>query len=376
MLQSTRYLAVRTDRAWREFCGRLVPQGDPCFVPRSAISLILSVAPICLTLSPAAARSGDATDAEVADSLRQWRDSFVNIRVRFVSNLHYDEGGQNPFSSSSIHSEWVWTEERQFHEESTVYWDEHVHSRELAGTNGKVFFLAEFGGPDDVASNIPNVLTLYDAKGAEPGRQGAVVVPLDGLWIPQGCRWLGNEVGALSIASGEEMHVDGVPCRRALYPLADGLKRVLALDPTHGFLPKEVTFMNQSDSGGRYRFVVHEFRRVEPGIWFPWRGELWGAIHRQEWEVEEVELNASFLPSYFDPPPSGAGTRVFDGVQRRSYVVDGASPHIAPRRPDDGSRRVGIAATPGHVGAWAWMAVLVVLGLVFLLAARKLTRNQ
>lgn len=331
----------------------------------------------CFLFSGLTAVAADESPiVDAVSDLEQWRQSFVNLRIRYVSRFHYDEPANLPFSSSSLHCDWIWTEDRQFLEESTVYRDEVEESRQLVGMNGEVAFLAKYetngGGPSEALS----LLMLNEAERvAMAGRQGAIVVPLEGLWIASRCVWLADVVGELPLTDGGPVVVEGVPCQRLSYAVTDYLEYVLALDPAHGYLPREVTLVNSRDEGGRHRYLVQEYQRVDPGLWFPWRGSFWGANLRQDWEVEDVELNAEVEPARFDPPAPKVGTQVFDGIKGVSYVVGEGGVRVDPApaaQTVETTSHVPITAQSDLARRWTWPAVLVVVGLVFLWAAHRI----
>ena len=99
----------------------------------------------------------------------------------------------------------------------------------------------------------------------------------------------------------------------------------IVLDPNHNYLPKEL----KRTTDFATCTTVKEYREIEPGFWFPWKGEYHDVyvgqnwykgddIHRQ-WEIKQVDLNPS-LPEALFEIPKGDGTREDNWETQEHFV--------------------------------------------------------
>jgi hypothetical protein len=99
----------------------------------------------------------------------------------------------------------------------------------------------------------------------------------------------------------------------------------IVLDPNHNYLPKEL----KRTTDFATCTTVKEYREIEPGFWFPWKGEHhdvyvgqnWNKgddTHRQ-WEIKQVDLNLPLSETLFEIP-KGDGTREDNWETREHYV--------------------------------------------------------
>ncbi len=73
-----------------------------------------------------------------------------------------------------------------------------------------------------------------------------------------------------------------------------------------------------------YGQEVEEFRKLDEGIWFPWKGNRWQNYGPPEeiirWAVDEVALNEPIDIKLFEPPEPDHGTFVIDKLTGQVFT--------------------------------------------------------
>ena len=125
--------------------------------------------------------------------------------------------------------------------------------------------------------------------------------------------WLGDQLAELQKSGKVNVTVteDGLLMIRQIY-------ESLVLDPNHGYLPRQI-----------YGVIVNEYREIEPGFWFPWKGEynhvyddkefVKSADVHLQWEIKQVDLNTE-LPDALFEFPVGNGTHVVNSITKERYI--------------------------------------------------------
>ena len=159
------------------------------------------------------------------------------------------------------------------------------------------------------------------------------------------------------------MEIDG----HSIDSTAEGFQ--VWLDPQHGYLPRLAE--NPGQGGGVSRYRVDEFREVEPGFWFPWKGSLLiNGTMLTRWEVSQVDLNTE-LPDSLFVPLMGDATYVVNIITGKQYWHAGKPPaHLVAAKAaaaNPGPLPVNsnpLKAEPEQQGNWSLWLVLLGLALV------------
>ncbi|RLS51990.1 MAG: hypothetical protein DWH91_17715, partial [Planctomycetota bacterium] len=188
--------------------------------------------------------------------------------------------------------------------------------------------------------------------------------PLWGLWDNKTRTWLGTRISGVAAAETTAsglLRVDG-----ALLASSTDLCFV-DLDPAHGYLP--VRIESKLKGSQMSYFQVDEFREVQPGFWFPWKGSMnINGNVLSHWEVKHVDLNTE-LPDSLFVPPMGDETYVINTITGKDYWHAGKPPaHLLAAKAaaaNPGSPAPNINPLTGAPEQSAnWSLWLVLLGLI------------
>lgn len=146
----------------------------------------------------------------------------------------------------------------------------------------------------------------------------------------------------------------------------------LVLDPNHGYLPRQIAGV-----------IVNEYREIEPGFWFPWRGEYHYVFDDKEWvkspdvhlqwEIKQVDLNTKLSEALFEFP-IGNGTHVVNSITKESYsyVKEGEKLIKKPDPPDPAVFIPPVEVFLNGLESWPGLfAVLVFGGLTVLIGIQR-----
>lgn len=259
----------------------------------------------------------------IAQHLADWRSKFVNIRVRSVQRATNESGGE-------LVEDWLWMDGGTCRHESKSRLHGKILYAAIHGSNGKQIFYASYEGTDGDTPLATNATISV----ADPSRRYNLVwyTPLMVLWEPSTRTWLDERLRKPNRSDWNpsvyfELRAADGAATRLISSNYSGEQRVtddvIELDPEHGYLPREVTFGSSLGPSTSYR--VTEFREVQPGFWFPWKGTLSDSTRGQHaWHIESVELNQDW-PAVLFEPPIGPGTNVTDTIAGKSYVHGGAA---------------------------------------------------
>lgn len=289
---------------------------------------------VLLALSAGVAPADDHLAAG-KQALRQWRDAFANVRVRYTVEFLTITDPNADYKSASYTANWIWTEDHYWIYDSLSLYDEIAESRSMSGNGETESFSADYMISPHGQEFLKD-LTIRDVvESTHAG--GGVILPLMGLWpLHPRHAWLPDLFDELNLTYEGDVDVAGAECVEFSTLRGDGgdmMRERLALDPAHGYLPRRVVLERVQDpSENRWTFVVTEFQRTEAGTWFPARGtfdiessEIGPSPRR--WTINEVELNATYTSQDFAPPEPMDGTEVID--MRGRDVGDRLFPYVA-----------------------------------------------
>lgn len=265
---------------------------------------------VLVLLIPVSTFAADLNNA--TEQLRSWQKKIVSIRVRSrVSSIAASDAmlrEANVKTSLGV-KDWIWEDSGRYRSEKICYNDDKLAIREMDLADFKRTY--HMGYPaDDAGREIPATVTIRENVHSRGGN-GLIDPP---LWILWDGTWLGERL--IKVAASET-NADGLLQFDGTAIGAD--KCVVMLDPQHGFLPKRA----QNDY---CLFSVEEFREIEPGFWFPWKGTL--TINDnilQSWELTQVDLNAE-LPASLFVPLMGDETYISDILTGKQYWHGGKPP--------------------------------------------------
>ena len=248
---------------------------------------------------------------EAIEQLQKWQAKIQTIRVMSVTTMI----GQSRPSKHEVQSEWIWDRSgRSLAGESQLI-DGRVQRRTHQIVHGSEFVYIQYrtGSP---WSEPPTALSI-DRNTIRIAYWGSY----DWLdVILSHHEWLCDHIADLRKL--ENLKVSVTP---EGFLQIESSTETIVLDPNHNYLPNQVKFTSDQVTST----TVKVFREVEPGFWFPWKGEYhdvyvgqnWNKgddTHRQ-WEIKQVELNSSLAETLFEIP-KGDGTREDNWETQEHFV--------------------------------------------------------
>lgn len=307
----------------------------------------------CFLILNGSIRGEDCQEACLA--LESWRSRFASVRLEAVSI--FDVAHDKSLKSASFEHKWIWEDTKRFREEKNYYENGSIRNRSLRMADRDKYYHLGFG--TDPSISDPFDLTIYENSSDHVGT-GVIFTPLMVLWDDHDRKWLPEFLQANSTATRTSEGYLAVPGR------AIGWDEIeIHLDPAHNYLP-----VRSIERKYDREFEVTEFRELEPGLWFPWKGRLDIPDCKQTFEVTKVELNTP-LPNELFVPQIPPGTRVRDVITGREYYHGGQPPKASnvsqPVLPQTTGEN--LIAAPDGVGSsslW-WLlggAILIVSGII------------
>ncbi|MDX1968391.1 MAG: hypothetical protein SFV23_14540 [Planctomycetaceae bacterium] len=266
-------------------------------------------------VSPAACAAADIDEA--IGQLRQWRESLVSLRVRISGAAHSANNRmlrEGNIANAAQQRDWIWDDSGRFRDESTTWNDGQIVGRDLRTADVSQVYICGFSAKNR-ESPTPSSVTIRENAPQWTTIKG-FMVPIWPLWDDGTRTWL---VDRLQRGTPHTVTDEGL---LQVTIEAGGYSDYQAwLDPKFGYLPRRGAL----PSGGM-RCVVEEFQEVEPGFWFPRKGETAGSHDNvQTWEVTSVERNIDLRDALF-VPPMGPETRVINTITGQNYWHGGQPP--------------------------------------------------
>lgn len=257
---------------------------------------------------------------EAIERATWWRSQIVNVRFSCkvccpesireqMPNLSNDE-----IAGWFRRQEFTWADSGILWQEFRRYRSGSLHDSEIYGGNAKLqqTFRAQYVYHDG-RRNLSEI--KIEPLHLMIPTSNVIVTPLQGLFFPGAGMWLGERLQEAEFVEVGPAHVDGVDC---LHFNLDGAD--FYLDSTCDYLPRRIVF----DKGKDYEseFVVVEFQKVDPGIWFPRNGyyrNLSSRLGPDRWHISELEINQDLDLAEFTTPLPEMGTIVEDRITGDHY---------------------------------------------------------
>ncbi len=303
-----------------------------------------------------ACHSHAASLDEAVVALRVWREALVSMRVQSrISSVAETNALLAESGARTGHSEfdWIWEDSGRFRD---VGWnDDRLVSRSLRMADVMRYYACGFSAAG-IQSGSPSRVAIHE-NSPKVASMKLLKQPFWALWDDGSRSWLADRIrnvsqarvtddGLLEIA-GDEIGMEGYAVR---------------LDPRHGYLPCAAEYATTLFS--EYR--VEEFREVQPGFWFPWRGSILSFAENkqmlQRWDVTSVEINVE-QPSSLFAPPLADGTYVINSITGKQYWHGGKAPAhsgtAAALQPESApANPYPLAAVPEQARNWSLWLVL------------------
>jgi hypothetical protein len=300
--------------------------------------------------------------------LRAWQGEFVSIRIQFrqtqtaEQNARFREKG---IREASGVTDWIWEDSGRFRIDSSTVNDGRNLPKSLRLADRQRVYILNFTEQSGNEFPAAAVIRENSLQNTATGANYAALC----YWNESNRTWLSQGIQTVSESTVDDDGLLVVSGALIGYPTYE-----LHLDPAHSYLPR-----SGGSPDGIDHFEVEEFREVEPGFWFPWRGyqKMWGDDMRINWEVLSVELNAE-LPDELFKPPFGDSTFVIDAITGKQYYHGGRPPvRTAPITEPVPSPPVGTdpaLAEREETGDWSWE--LVIVGILLIAAGVWFQRRR
>lgn len=329
---------------------------------RSLRHLLISLVAYLGLVAPCQAASLE----EAITQLKNWHKRIITIRVQYRRSAFADTSAivrEFGLKSTVGEVDWIWEDTGRFRDSTTSYNDGHVAVRDIRIADFKQYY--HLGAPaDNQGSEYPARVTIYENSLARTSA-GGVDPALQYLWNNKTRTWLGDRLPDVTESSETDdglLKIDGSRLAKLIC--------TIYLDPRHGYLP--VKSEMPEPNGTVTRYTVEEFRELEPGFWFPWKGSnMYEEVSLMTWEMTRVDLNTE-LPNSLFVPPMGNETYVHNTLTGKQYWHGGKPParvlaakaaalKAAAAAPVAGNPNplTGVPDRPGNWSMW-----LVVVGIV------------
>jgi hypothetical protein len=271
---------------------------------------------VALSLAVPSSTRGVSIEEALA-ARRAWRERVTSVKMQTRSKWRYEtinNDGERQLEEREGTGEWTWDEVGWFHSASTTSKDGRVYYRSLhiqhLERNYRFHFSSD--NPGDVFPTQVHIDRIAPYQTASPTGE-------PGRWYFDSTRrpWLPDLLATLT-------EFEETPDGKFEYDAHDyGHPQThITLDPEHNYLPCRTRSDGHND-----RQVIDEFREIEPGLWFPWRGHEEGGndLRSKEWEMVSLEINPELTSADF-APLLGPETYVIDNVSERAYWAAGQAP--------------------------------------------------
>lgn len=278
---------------------------------------------------------------EIGTALKKWNDAWVTLRLRFTyrNTEQYRNSVKDPVEKAKVHDDTVYDVVENLWSDDLL-WRRQIVSHELGkavsghvqvmNPRSQIQFKYMYGVKEDDAESISDLsvgrfqLLRQDPSEPSPSSFGmSAEMPLSGIRDTHTNQWLWEPFahGEGEIVGTEDC--GGVQCLHIKLRFFD-----FWLDPEHGYLPRRIEYIPAPDakpgSVPGYGQKVDEFRKLDEGIWFPWKGNRWQNYGPPEeiirWAVDEVVLNEPIDMKLFEPPEPDHGTFVIDKLTGQVFT--------------------------------------------------------
>ena len=372
----------------------------------SALSRLRVPAVLCILCAvvllgnPNAARADEATLADIAQALQDWKRSWVTLRVKFerrnpaMAKRRMELDDSAPLDKFFFRQEWFWQDDdMRRHDERYCAGGDWGGLMEIGFNSRKSLkFDAyyDYGNSDKPEHLARLQIVAWNPQGAGartsvaweffPTRAG---VPLHALYNAGQEEWLGDTLAkGKGVLEGFD-DLDGVACPRVKLGLTH-----IWFDPRHGLLPCRTAPVSRKQLGNdKDEWTANEFRQMETGAWFPASGTEWFVLDRpaevESWIVTEVAPNETFDPKIFDPPKPVVGTRVENHATGQFYTAEDeesrrrAAEQTIARAAENIPKPSGnpVQANLPTWGRFGWPALMAVGAVILLAVGVRLARR-
>jgi hypothetical protein len=356
---------------------------------RRFFSVLAILGALLASASPLFAEPAQEIDLEtIKQRLNEWRGSFVNLRVVW-------ELRGLPTTTETPLSEWSLTPElvdaAQLSSRREWIWSDHglllFAQPQLDGQAGSVdvfngpkgfVYRAVYSTPREQRNPVLADLTIDGLGGGKP-TSSVGSLPIKGLYWAGGAEWLPELLVKWSWTFHGIEELGGARCVRISTvnpaPAVSDVewRFVLWIDLDHDCLVRRFYWPSIAKRIVGQDFVVDEFQRIDPGIWFPKRGrQQLAGPDNQLWEVTEVALNQTLDLTRFELPTPQIGTRIAERGRRYTYGTKKATnlPPAAPQSISESNLPNSPARSGGPtVMPWLWWSGALLAFSVLCLAA-------
>ena len=310
---------------------------------------------------------------EAIEHLKRWQKKIVSIRVQSRETTLCDSNSQFRSHFPGVkervqHHDWAWefignsqlegyaqSEEMQVHDGVPIY-------RNLIITHPSEI-ITVFYPREAPLSETPVKVEIASGFKFLGGNSPPMSLVISGPW------WLGDRL-ARKIES-DHVSVTNTGLLQVDLQLVEFSPSTLFLDPQHGYLPCRVNGRSFSELPDDIPHqTVDEFREIEPGFWFPWKGRNFSGNAEDSsdsthtWEVTQVDLNTE-LPLDMFQVPMGVGTHVDNSISGNEYIITETGMQMVNQRQPSLSNVPAQQITP--LRAWiqefvGWRVGLLLLG--------------
>ncbi|MBM83526.1 MAG: hypothetical protein CMJ78_23450 [Planctomycetaceae bacterium] len=335
------------------------------------------------------------TREEISASLKEWRESFVNVKVEWHSwpreelvDIKIAETDK-VFKNYYMGWEFLWADTGGFaYQESDVSDGVVQHRIAMGGDSERTWFTRT---KLNKAKEGWEMIEIDPSLSDRPMGSNITLDALYGIWFGLQGRWVDailTSEESVTVEGWEE--IDGNECvivkvhRKPDVRGAD--VETLWLDPSRDYLPRqrlEEGYFRGRDTLSIAKFWrANRFRKLNETTWFPSDGYL--CLGSKEpppvfmWQFKEVEFNTGIDSSRFQPPKGVEGkTRVIDHISN-TVTLFGNTPSkssmdIAGADPTSLSGRSPITAKASDPINWRlWLSGFGVLSLCVAVVVRQI----
>ncbi len=328
--------------------------------PKCFLLLVMGVS---LCMSPHPCEAADLQEA--ITQLQAWQKRIISIRLRSRETAEARSNvllADSHLKTTLAEIDWIWEDSGRFRDSRRSYNDERFTGSSIRVADSRHVYIYDYPAQDP-AREIPAQVTIHENT-LRFTEMGLWAMPHWILWDNKTRTWLGDrlkDVTEAQITDAGSLQIDG----QTVGTCTEGF--TVTLDPQHGYLPQLAEHPGQGGQVCRYR--VDEFRELEPGFWFPWKGSmLMNGNMLDSWEVTQVDLNTE-LPDSLFVPQLGDETYVVNSLTGKQYWHGGKPPaHLLAAKAaaaNPGSTPVNINPLTGEPERPAnWSLWLVLLGVV------------
>lgn len=341
----------------------------------SGVALLVAISSEAASVS---AQDANVTADSVRTRLLQWEQSIAQFWIVWETEWDpnsklAEEAGQAGVRSIS-RDEWGRTAGGAEYWHSIVINDGVLDSRRLwtRDGRGKAFTATYEAG--ESAIDRPKTLLVGPDTG---GWTQVVRAPFMGLWSTRTDCWLGTALGEYPAHFEGTESWDGRELPVLIVTDAERSEMQLALDPDVGMLPRAARSVYRAGDGPRvgHTFETLEFRELQPGFFFPWRGRANNPSNSSNWSMIEVKLNGPLSTQMFSIEPVD-GTYVENIITGVSGYHGKAPAQVLAPVPDQWPTNTDSPPAVAAAQETPWTLLLGIMGITLLGGAWLLQRQR